>query len=118
MGDFGDLVLVLGEHHIPSRKSDLPECFKELLSTDKIKTILCTGNVGSKKMEDSLCGIGQDVHIVRGEADPGLGKPNQMNQFGQPTMPQGGEELPDSVSFTPFSQRFQELSKFIPNLSP
>ncbi len=99
MSDFGDLVLVLGDHHIPSRASDLPECFKELLSTDKIKTVLCTGNVGSKKQEESLLGIGSDVHIVRGEADPGLGKginPGQpVNQFGG--QPSATDDLPDSL---------------------
>mmetsp|Transcript_35110 Transcript_35110/g.76862 ORF Transcript_35110/g.76862 Transcript_35110/m.76862 type:complete len:190 (+) Transcript_35110:68-637(+) len=69
MGDFGDLVLVCGDHHIPGRAADLPVCFKELLNTDKIKTILCTGNVGSDVVAEQLKDQAANVHIVKGDFD-------------------------------------------------
>ncbi|CAD7950526.1 unnamed protein product [Amoebophrya sp. A120] len=67
--EFGDLVLVIGDQHIPQRTRDLPECFKDLLQTDKIKIVLCTGNCGSKAVLDGLQGLGHEVHCVRGESD-------------------------------------------------
>ncbi len=69
MSDFGDLVLVIGDYHIPQRAQDLPECFKELLQTDRIKTVLCTGNCGSRGILEGLDQMGQEVHCVRGEID-------------------------------------------------
>ena len=67
--DFGDLVLVIGDLHVPQRASGFPDCFKELLSTDKIKTVLCTGNSGSAAALEDLRQLGQEFHCVRGEAD-------------------------------------------------
>ncbi|CAD7969872.1 unnamed protein product [Amoebophrya sp. A25] len=69
--EFGDLVLVIGDQHIPQRERDLPECFKELLNTDKIKIVLCTGNCGSQEGLDSLQTLGHEVHVCRGETDIG-----------------------------------------------
>ena len=71
MGDFGDLVLVIGDIHIPQRAPQLPGWVAELLATDKIKTVLCTGNVGSNEMVQRLRSIagGGGVHIVKGDMD-------------------------------------------------
>ena len=44
------LVLVLGDVHIPHRKDDMPEQFKDLLVPGKMQHVLCTGNVCSKSM--------------------------------------------------------------------
>mmetsp|Transcript_61736 Transcript_61736/g.108128 ORF Transcript_61736/g.108128 Transcript_61736/m.108128 type:complete len:194 (+) Transcript_61736:70-651(+) len=68
--EFGSLVLLIGDFHTPQRKSDIPPCFKELLATDKIGMVLCTGNVGSKAMVELLQSIaGDDCHIVSGDCD-------------------------------------------------
>lgn len=67
--DFGDLVLVIGDFHVPTRQKEIPDCFKDLLATDKIKTVLCTGNLGCRSMAEQLRSLGQDVHVVRGETD-------------------------------------------------
>ncbi len=67
--DFGELVLIIGDFHIPSKKPDIPAVFRELLSTDKIKTILCTGNLGSDEVLEMLREIASEVHIVRGDMD-------------------------------------------------
>jgi vacuolar protein sorting-associated protein 29 len=67
--DFGELVLVIGDFHIPYQKAGIPPVFKELLNTDKVKTILCTGNVCSDEMIEFLSQISQNLYIVRGEMD-------------------------------------------------
>uniref|UniRef100_A0A7S2E2M5 Vacuolar protein sorting-associated protein 29 n=1 Tax=Alexandrium andersonii TaxID=327968 RepID=A0A7S2E2M5_9DINO len=76
--EFGSLVLLIGDYHTPQRKGDVPSCFKELLNTDKIGMVLCTGNVGCKSTVDQLKGIaGEDCKIVSGDADYGLDFPEQ-----------------------------------------
>jgi len=67
--DFGELVLVLGDLHIPHRKDDLPEQFKSLLVPGKMQHVLCTGNVCSKTMDDYLRTLANSVHMVRGDMD-------------------------------------------------
>eukprot|EP00927_Polykrikos_kofoidii_P054806 TRINITY_DN49172_c0_g1_i1.p1 TRINITY_DN49172_c0_g1~~TRINITY_DN49172_c0_g1_i1.p1 ORF type:complete len:191 (+),score=16.26 TRINITY_DN49172_c0_g1_i1:54-626(+) len=72
MSDFDSLVLIIGDFHSPSRKGDVPQCFKELLSTDKINKVICTGNTGCKANLDMLRGIaGEDLKIVAGDTDIG-----------------------------------------------
>lgn len=63
--DFGELVLIIGDFNTPYKQGDISPVFKELLNTDKIKTVLCTGNSDS----DFLQSIAPNVHIVRGEFD-------------------------------------------------
>lgn len=77
MGEFGELVLLIGDIHIPQRAPQLPAWVAELLSTDKIKTVLCTGNVGSAEMVQRLRSIagGGGVHIVKGDMDHGFDFP-------------------------------------------
>eukprot|EP00808_Paulinella_micropora_P013003 g57506.t1 len=72
-GDFGELVLVLGDLHIPHRKSELPEQFKLLLVPNKMQHILCTGNLCSKPVEDYLRRLASSVHITRGDMDAASG---------------------------------------------
>lgn len=81
--DFGDLVLIIGDFHVPQRAVDLPPCFRELLHTDKIRHVLCTGNVGNGLILDFLRGIAGSVHIVKGDMDEGLDFPEyKILQFG------------------------------------
>eukprot|EP01066_Platyproteum_vivax_P003449 Platyproteum_vivax@DN14372_c0_g1_i1.p1 len=67
--DFGDLVLIIGDFHIPNRAVDIPKCFQELLQTDKIRHVLCTGNVGNEKNLEMLKTISGSVHVVKGDED-------------------------------------------------
>eukprot|EP00928_Gymnodinium_smaydae_P083676 TRINITY_DN66908_c0_g1_i1.p2 TRINITY_DN66908_c0_g1~~TRINITY_DN66908_c0_g1_i1.p2 ORF type:complete len:218 (-),score=42.05 TRINITY_DN66908_c0_g1_i1:122-694(-) len=68
--EFGSLVLLIGDFHCPQRKGDIPACFKELLNTDKISMVICTGNTGSKAVVDMLSGIsGNECKIVAGDSD-------------------------------------------------
>eukprot|EP00794_Sanderia_malayensis_P013951 gene13951-15407_t len=72
-----ELVLVLGDLHIPHRKSGLPGKFKKLLVPGKIQHILCTGNLCTKESYDYLKTLASDVHVVRGDFDENLSYPEQ-----------------------------------------
>lgn len=63
------LVLVLGDLHIPYRCSSLPSKFKKLLVPGRIQHILCTGNLCTKESYDYLKTLASDVHVVRGDFD-------------------------------------------------
>jgi predicted phosphodiesterase len=43
MAEFGELVLVLGDMHIPHRAATIPEKFKRMLVPNKMQHVLCTG---------------------------------------------------------------------------
>ena len=63
------LVLVVGDLHIPHRANSLPTKFKKLLVPGKIQHILCTGNLCTKESFDYLKTLATDVHVVRGDFD-------------------------------------------------
>ena len=77
MSQFGELVLLIGDLHIPQRSVDLPEKFKELLVPGKVQHIICTGNIGNREHTDWLKGLASNVHIVRGDFDEGTSLPEQ-----------------------------------------
>jgi len=63
------LVLVVGDLHIPHRASSVPAKFRKLLVPGKIQHILCTGNLCTKESVDYLKTLASDVHVVRGDFD-------------------------------------------------
>jgi predicted phosphodiesterase len=63
------LVLAIGDFHIPHRSPELAARFRTLLVAGKIQHILCTGNLVSVDVEDYLRSLSSDVHIVRGDMD-------------------------------------------------
>ena len=85
------LVLVIGDFHIPHRAHSLPPQFKKLLVREKytptwhcavlicigfvsqvpgkIQHILCTGNLCSKEVFDYLKTLASDVQVARGDFD-------------------------------------------------
>lgn len=69
MANFGELVLVLGDMHIPHRASAIPEKFKRMLVPNKMQHVICTGNLGSKKNYDSLRDLAPNVHVVSGDVE-------------------------------------------------
>lgn len=73
-----ELVLLIGDFHIPHRVATIPECFQELLKTDKIRHVLCTGNIGSTSTLSMLRGISGSVHVVRGDMDVAMGIGNEL----------------------------------------
>uniref|UniRef100_A0AAV1U9M4 Vacuolar protein sorting-associated protein 29 n=1 Tax=Peronospora matthiolae TaxID=2874970 RepID=A0AAV1U9M4_9STRA len=66
---FGELVLVVGDIHIPSRCSEVPEKFQKMLVPNKMQHVLCTGNAGSKEQLDELRQLAPNVHVVAGDCD-------------------------------------------------
>ncbi|XP_953432.1 vacuolar protein sorting, VPS29 homologue, putative [Theileria annulata] len=76
--DLGELLMVLGDLHVPQRSLFLPPCFKRLLKTDKIKRVICTGNVGSKEMLEVLNDISPSLHIVQGDYDDDFDHPDTL----------------------------------------
>ncbi|VDL92080.1 unnamed protein product [Schistocephalus solidus] len=64
-----ELVLVIGDLHIPERKYYIHPAFKALLAPGKIQHVLCTGNLCSQSVYDQLKCICADVHVVKGEFD-------------------------------------------------
>lgn len=67
--NFGKLVLVLGDIHVPYRAADIPAQFKELLVPNKMDSILCTGNLCSPQMLEHLRTLAPNVHVALGEYD-------------------------------------------------
>lgn len=68
MASFGELVLVLGDLHIPSRAREIPAPFKRMLVPGKMQHVICTGNLSSQDYED-LRGLAPNLHVVAGDYD-------------------------------------------------
>jgi len=54
--NFGELVLLVGDHHIPMRAHSIPAPFRRMLVPGKIQHVLCTGNLGCPEEYDRLGG--------------------------------------------------------------
>mmetsp|Transcript_66383 Transcript_66383/g.185564 ORF Transcript_66383/g.185564 Transcript_66383/m.185564 type:complete len:206 (+) Transcript_66383:170-787(+) len=102
MGSFGELVLVLGDLHIPGRANSIPENFKRMLVPNKMKHVICTGNVGVDQYNELLA-LAPNVHVVAGDyEDPTLTFPEcqvlQVGHFrigimhGHQILPHGSKE--------------------------
>uniref|UniRef100_K3W8A2 Vacuolar protein sorting-associated protein 29 n=1 Tax=Globisporangium ultimum (strain ATCC 200006 / CBS 805.95 / DAOM BR144) TaxID=431595 RepID=K3W8A2_GLOUD len=66
---FGELVLVLGDSHIPHRAAEIPEKFQKMLVPNKMQHILCTGNMVTKEQYDEFRALAPNVHVVAGDLD-------------------------------------------------
>jgi len=62
-------VLVIGDHHIPSRENAIPEKFKRMLVPNKMQHVICTGNLGSKEQYNELRHLAPNVHVVAGNCE-------------------------------------------------
>lgn len=71
--NFGELILLLGDHHTPSRTHTIPEPFQRMLVPNKMQHVICTGNIGGDAAEyerlKELVGNSSCVHCVAGEYD-------------------------------------------------
>eukprot|EP00828_Plagiopyla_frontata_P016163 TRINITY_DN2101_c0_g2_i5.p1 TRINITY_DN2101_c0_g2~~TRINITY_DN2101_c0_g2_i5.p1 ORF type:complete len:228 (+),score=24.39 TRINITY_DN2101_c0_g2_i5:144-827(+) len=73
------LVLVVGDFHIPSRATAIPECFTELLvnftinqspqAPNKVQNVICTGNIGNRETIDWLKTLSGNFQTVLGDCD-------------------------------------------------
>jgi len=66
---YGELILVLGDLHLPHRAADIPEKFKKMLVPNKMQHVLCTGNLCTKEQYDFIRTLAPNVHIARGDMD-------------------------------------------------
>ncbi|CAH0517432.1 unnamed protein product [Peronospora belbahrii] len=66
---FGELVLIVGDSHIPNRTSDLPEKFQKMLMPNKMQHVLCTGNLVTREQLNELQKLAPNVHVVAGDCD-------------------------------------------------
>ena len=70
MATFGELVLVLGDLHIPTRASKIPAAFKRMLVPNKMQHVICCGNLSVDDYEE-LRTLAPNLHVVAGEYDDG-----------------------------------------------
>jgi vacuolar protein sorting-associated protein 29 len=82
MSNFGELVLVLGDLHIPQRASKIPAPFKRMLVPNKMAHVICTGNVSAEQYEE-LRSLAPNVHVVAGDFDD-----NESSSSGGLTFPE------------------------------
>ncbi|CAB9504289.1 protein sorting-associated protein 29 [Seminavis robusta] len=68
MAGFGELVLVMGDCHVPYRASVVPEKFKRMLVPNKMQHVVCTGNIDAEQY-DELRALAPNVHVVAGDFD-------------------------------------------------
>lgn len=63
----GVLVLVLGDFHIPHRAAEVPAQYKEMITPNKVNTVICTGNLGCREIHDWVKSLSSNIHIVKGD---------------------------------------------------
>lgn len=81
---FGELVLVLGDCHIPHRAASIPEKFKRMLAPNKMQHLLCTGNLCTKEQYDEFRSLVPNMHVVAGDFDDSASYPeHKIVQIGQ-----------------------------------
>lgn len=76
---FGELVLLTGDFHIPTRALSIPQKFQKMLLPNKMQHVLCTGNLGTD-YEDMIRGLAPNVHIL-GNSDSEEYKIIQVGEF-------------------------------------
>ena len=64
MANFGELVLVLGDAHVPDRASKIAEGFQRMLVPNKMQHVICTGDCDG--IMDQLQGLAPNMHVVAG----------------------------------------------------
>ncbi|VDK21759.1 unnamed protein product, partial [Anisakis simplex] len=58
------LVLIIGDFHIPHRSHNICAKFRKLLVPNKMQHVICTGNLCTKETLDYLRSLASDVHVV------------------------------------------------------
>ncbi len=97
---FGELVLLVGDHHVPMRSRAMPAQFRKMLTPGRVQRVLCTGNLGNREEYDNLKtlvgGNSSNVHCVSGEYDDAIHKTtHESSMFGSSMMP---SSVPDDAS--------------------
>lgn len=67
---FGELVLILGDAHIPERAGKIAAAFKRMLVPNKMQHVICTGNIGSSnELWNEIQQLAPVIHCVAGDHD-------------------------------------------------
>ena len=69
MSTYGELVLVLGDAHIPYRAGEIHPKFARMLVPDKMSHVVSVGNNCSAETLEFLKTLAPNVHAVRGDMD-------------------------------------------------
>jgi vacuolar protein sorting-associated protein 29 len=73
MTSFGELVLIVGDYHIPSRATRIPPAFQRMMMIpNRMQHVVCTGNLGSGAPFDELQSLvpsPKNLHAVMGQFD-------------------------------------------------
>ena len=67
-----ELVLIIGDLHIPTRISCINDEIKKTLQLKKFQHIICTGNIGNHDTLDflkTLCSNSGNFHLVKGDQE-------------------------------------------------
>merc|ERR1711934_362708 len=67
--EMANLVLIIGDLHIPHRAAAIPQKFQNMLTPGKIKQILSTGNLCGRDQLDFFKSVCSDVTVVKGDFD-------------------------------------------------
>lgn len=71
----GTLVLLLGDFHVPHRAAEIPSKYREMITPNKVSSVICTGNMGCREISDWIKGLSSSIHIVKGDyEDEALGE--------------------------------------------
>ena len=63
----GTLVLLLGDFHVPFRAAEVPPKYREMITPNKVNTVLCTGNMGCREINDWVKSLSANNHTVKGD---------------------------------------------------
>lgn len=63
----GTLVLLFGDFHIPHRAAEVPVKYREMITPNKVSTVVCTGNMGSREVHDWAKSLSGNFHSVKGD---------------------------------------------------
>lgn len=65
-------ILIIGDLHIPYRSSELPNIFKNEISSMDVQQVLCTGNICTITTLKYLQTICENLYCVNGELDENM----------------------------------------------
>lgn len=60
-------MLLLGDFHIPHRAAEISPKYREMITPNKVSTVLCTGNMGCREVHDWVKTLSGDFHVVKGD---------------------------------------------------
>ena len=72
MTSFGELILVLGDLHIPHRAYKIPDPIKRMLIPNRMQHVICTGNLSNEQFEE-IRALAPNLHMVSGDYDDPAG---------------------------------------------